>query len=95
MLANYAMAFVFPEEGFYGFWMKDMLVSLDIIWLSKEGFVVHIEENASPATYPNVSFPPKPAQYVLEMRSGAVEAYALTVGTDLSSLLKTLPGVSK
>src|SRR3989344_4337050 len=91
--ADYAMVFVFSEEGRYGFWMKDMLVSLDIIWLSNEGSIVHIEENVSPATYPNVFFPPKPAKYVLEMRQSAASVHGFVVGTDLSGLLKTLPSV--
>ena len=92
---DYAMVFVFPEEGRYGFWMKDMLVPLDIIWLSNEGIIVHIEEDVSPATYPKVFFPPKPSTYVLEMRQGTSKSYALMVGPDLSGLLKTLPSVLK
>ena len=92
---GYAMAFVFSKEGLYGFWMKDMLVPIDIVWLSDEGIVVHIKEHVSPATYPNVFFPTKPAKYVLEMRQGAASTHGFAVGTDLSSLLKTLPSVSK
>src|SRR3989344_1524744 len=30
---DYCMLFVFPREGKYGFWMKDMLVPVDIFWL--------------------------------------------------------------
>lgn len=43
---NCGMLFVFPEAQRYGFWMKDMLFSLDIIWI-KDGKVVEVMENVS------------------------------------------------
>tara|TARA_Y100000310_G_C20577508_1_gene761182 strand:- start:471 stop:902 length:432 start_codon:yes stop_codon:yes gene_type:complete len=37
------MLFIFPESGVHNFWMKNTLISLDIIWISDDKEVVHIE----------------------------------------------------
>src|SRR3989344_7332267 len=40
---NEGMLFVFDTPGKYGFWMKDMLFPIDIIWLapdSRVGYVI-------------------------------------------------------
>ena len=29
---NYGMLFAFPTDDYYGFWIKDMLVPLDMFW---------------------------------------------------------------
>lgn len=75
------MLFVFPEDGVYGFWMKDMRFSIDILWLSSLGEVVHIEKNVSPETYPASFQPLKPARYVLELPAGFAEAQSVATGS--------------
>lgn len=55
---NYAMLFVFPKDDTYGFWMKDMLTPIDMIWLSDNGAIVAINANIAVNTYPNVFYPP-------------------------------------
>ena len=77
------MLFVFTESGQHRFWMKDMLFDLDILWLDKNGKVVHIEENLPPCT-PNAcpSFTSaKPAQYVLEIPAGASKDRKIRIGS--------------
>ena len=54
LAADEGMLFVFPEDGTYAFWMKDMLFSIDILWLSGDGAVVYMAENVSPDTYPKI-----------------------------------------
>ena len=81
---NYAMVFVFPRDDRYGFWMKDMLVLIDIIWLSDNGTIINIENSVQPDTYPHVFYPPKPARYVLETRAG----FALARGWHIGSIVK-------
>jgi uncharacterized protein len=43
------MLFVYERPQPIGIWMKDMLFSLDIVWI-QEGRIVHIEKNAPPLT---------------------------------------------
>lgn len=74
------MLFVFPEEGNYSFWMKDMNFSIDILWLSSEGKIVHIVEHVSPESYPDHFVSERPARYVLEVPAGYVESRGVSVG---------------
>jgi len=90
---DYGMLFVFPEDGYYGFWMKDTLVPIDVFWLDSNGHVVSLIQNVATSTYPNVFYPTAPARYVLEIVAGFAHTYAIATGTPL--LLKNFPSVSK
>jgi uncharacterized protein len=90
---DYGMLFVFPEEGMYGFWMKDTLSPLDIFWLDAKGQVVSIAESVATSSYPNVFYPSAPALYVLETKNGFAKQHGITVGQLLR--LKTFPSVSE
>jgi len=67
---QYGMLFVFPRDGIYGFWMKDMQTSIDMLWLSETGKVIYLKRDVAPDTYPSVFYSPQPARYVLETRAG-------------------------
>ncbi len=74
------MLFVFPEDGIYAFWMKDMRFSIDILWISHAGMVVELQKSVSPETYPATFVPSKDARYVLELPSGWIEAHIVEIG---------------
>jgi len=74
------MLFVFDEEDFWSFWMKDMNFPIDIIWINKEGIVVTVVPDVSPATYPSSFKPSAPALYVLEVPAGYAAAERIGVG---------------
>ncbi|VAW32793.1 hypothetical protein MNBD_CPR01-263 [hydrothermal vent metagenome] len=78
---NYGMLFVFTTSKKYGFWMKDMKVPIDIIWLSDKGVILGVEKSVSPKTYPYVFYPPKPVRYVLETRAGETIERGWSKGT--------------
>lgn len=78
--ADYGMLFVFESKNVYGFWMKDMFIPIDILWLSDDGTVLAIDDSVQPATYPSVFYPPVPVQYVLETAAGAARANGWEVG---------------
>ena len=78
---DYAMLFVFTIDGRYGFWMKDTLVPIDIIWLSDTGTIIHLEQSVQPSTYPHVFYPETPARYVIETRAGQAQARGWSVGS--------------
>jgi uncharacterized membrane protein (UPF0127 family) len=81
---NYGMLFVFSEAKPVGFWMKDMLVPIDIIWLSDTGTILGIEDSISPNTYPKIVYPPQPVKLVLETRAGEARRRGWAVGTQVS-----------
>lgn len=103
--SDHGMLFVFPNRDYYGFWMKDTLVPLDIFWLDDSAgggpasngkgqlIVVSMSLNRATSTYPNVFYPSEPARYVLETAAGFAEAHLIATGTPF--LLKNLPNVSK
>lgn len=80
---DYGMLFIFDEDGKHSFWMKDMRVSIDIIWIAADGRIVHIEKEVSPDTYPAVFVPETPARYALETRAGYAEDHGWGIGTEL------------
>lgn len=79
------MLFVFDEDGYHTFWMKDMRFSIDIVWLSALGSVVDIEEHVSPESYPATVSPDTPSRYVLELPAGYVGRHSVERG-DLVTL---------
>lgn len=81
---NYGMLFIFGAPGTYGFWMKDMLAPIDIIWLSDNGTIVGIEENVSPDSYPKVFYPSSPVRLVLETKAGESTRKNWKIGGQIS-----------
>ena len=80
---NWGMLFVLPTESAPGFWMKDMLVPIDIIWLSKDGTIVSINHSVSPDTYPQSFYPLRPVSFVLETRAGYAKEHGWELGTHI------------
>lgn len=77
-----AMLFIFDAPRPHGIWMKNMRISLDILWLDSEKRIVDLKENIpacgkDPCT---VYEPQYPAAYVLELRAGAVSKAGLKAG---------------
>lgn len=79
---NEGMLFIFKQEGIYPFWMKNTLIPLDIIWISKEKKIVFINKNSQPcgtADCPIIN-PGVKAKYVLEINAGISEEIGLETG---------------
>lgn len=86
------MLFVFEEDAKFRFWMKEMQISLDMVWIGSNCRVVSISENVpapDPATalddLPRYS-PDAPARYVLEINGGNSAALGLTAGDPVAFL---------
>jgi uncharacterized membrane protein (UPF0127 family) len=80
---NEGMLFVFDKPDTYGFWMKDMKFSIDIVWILG-GKIIFIEKSLSPTTYPKVFSPTSPAQFVLELPAGFCDTHEVRVGDSFS-----------
>jgi uncharacterized membrane protein (UPF0127 family) len=74
------MLFVFDQPQQVGIWMKDMKISLDIIWFDENFEVIRIEENAVPESYPLIFYPDKEAKYVLEVNTGFIKDNNVRLG---------------
>ena len=79
---NEGMLFIFPRSGYYNFWMKNTLISLDMIWLNEAKEVIFIKHQAQPCVKePCPSFGPNQrAKYVLEIKGGLAEELNLEKG---------------
>ncbi len=82
------MFFVYDKSGIYTFWMPDMNFALDIIWISGEGRVVYIKENATPENYPEKYTPSEYAKYVLEVPSGYAKRKNIKIGSKVEIVKK-------
>lgn len=76
-----AMLFVYDEPEISTFWMKDMYIPIDIIWLDANGSVITVAPNVSPRTYPKTFAPEAPATFVLETKAGVSQAQGWGKGT--------------
>lgn len=85
------MLFIFDKVGYYGFWMKDMLIPLDIIWIDEKGKIVHIEENVQPDSYPTIYESRTPARFVLEVNAFFVNTFSIEVGDQVIIPANQLP----
>jgi uncharacterized membrane protein (UPF0127 family) len=85
ILAEQAMLFVFERAGIHSFWMKNTLVSLDMLWLDDERRIIHIEADVPPCrAEPCPSYGPlRPARYVLELKGGVAAELGLKVSDRL------------
>lgn len=87
LAADSGMLFTFDKKGVTpNFWMKGMLIPLDIIWI-QGGSIIQINKNiaAPPANTSDSGLkqfsPIKPVDYVLEVNSGFSDKNSLKVGT--------------
>jgi uncharacterized membrane protein (UPF0127 family) len=69
------MLFIFENEGKHGFWMKNTLIPLDLIFIDAEGKIVDIKHNFEPCSkiFCDTYKPVEPAKYVLEVNGGFCE----------------------
>jgi uncharacterized membrane protein (UPF0127 family) len=75
------MLFVFDKPGKYGFWMKDMLFPIDMVWISEDGLVVNVERNVTPESYPKAFINTIDAKHVLEINQGTAVTYGMYIGS--------------
>lgn len=74
------LLFIFEDPGDYGFWMKDMLFPIDIIWISSDYEIVDISTDVQPESFPEVFHASAPVQYVLETEVGFANAHGIALG---------------
>lgn len=73
------MLFVFNASSPQSFWMKNTMISLDIIYVGADKKIVSIQKKAKP--YSEESLPSfEAAQYVVEVNGGYCDQYDIRVG---------------
>jgi hypothetical protein len=82
------MLFLHGSPGRYPYWMYQVKIPLDIIWLDQNRRVVEISENTPPCPSAKASECPSyggavQAMTVLELKAGMAKKYGVAVGTRL------------
>ena len=73
------MLFLMREDRIWSFWMRNTLIPLDIIFITKDMTIAGIAENAEPRTE-TLREVDKPSLYVLEVNGGYCAAHKITAG---------------
>ena len=83
------MLFVYDKADDRSVWMKDMLFSLDVIWLNQGEIVGWAAGlSASSSHEPPRSASPAPADAFLEVPAGFIQAYGLQTGDQLDIIIQ-------
>ncbi len=98
------MLFVFPDTKPYpaevSFWMKNCLMPIDVIFISRKGRITAIHEMQPPlpgtpdnelTVYPSNG----QVQFAIELRGGLAEELGLQVGDDLELRVDYLVGLAR
>jgi uncharacterized membrane protein (UPF0127 family) len=79
MTDEQGMLFIFDKQELHSFWMKNTILSLDIIFVSENNEIVKIQKKAKP--YSLESIPSgKPAKFVVEVNGGFSDKYGIKEG---------------
>ncbi len=86
LVQGHGMLFVFTTDDRHRFWMKDMKIPLDIIWIRQDGTIVSVGEDLPACTTQDCSVyaPSEPARYVLEITTHNAAQYGFTQGRQLT-----------
>lgn len=85
---NSGMLFVFRDLDIHGFWMKNTLIPLDILWLNERKEVVYIvtAEPCKKDPCPSI-VPMQKAKYVLEVNAGYAKKHKVEIGSQMEFTL--------
>lgn len=89
------MWFIFDKDTEGGFWMKDMLIPLDIIFVDSSGFIVDIKEDQQPCkedSCPTITAVSK-YRYVLEVNSNFCKENGVVIGDSIRLSTDSLDNV--
>ena len=80
---NRGMLFIFTNESKVNMWMKNTLISLDIIFISKNYKIVDIINNAKAMSKEILTSKVK-AKYALEINAGLVKKLNIKIGNNIN-----------
>jgi uncharacterized membrane protein (UPF0127 family) len=79
MPEDQGMLFLFPQSAPRGFWMRNTLIPLDMIFIKEDGVIANIHPNARPKDE-TVIYSDGPVSRVLELNGGTAERLGLKAG---------------
>ena len=79
---NEGMLFVFRPPRYVSMWMKNTVISLDIVFIKADGTIAHVHQEAKPLSLQSIPSIYK-VKWVLELNAGVAEKLSLKAGDKL------------
>lgn len=82
LAADHGMLFIYPDAQVRNYWMKNTLIPLDILFFDAQRRLINVSADTPPCKadpcpiYPSAA----PAEYVLELNSGAARKLGIKAG---------------
>lgn len=89
--ADGGMLFVNPRDQEAQFWMRNTLISLDMLFIKADGVIRHIAENAVPQSLAIIDSH-GPVHATLELAAGTAERLDIRVGDKVTGAALSGPG---
>jgi hypothetical protein len=86
MAPDSGMLFEFPDDHFRSFWMRNTILSLDMLFIRADGTISSIFENATPFS-DSVITSREPVRAVLEINGGRSAALGIKAGEKVTGAI--------
>ena len=83
MAENQGMLFIFPKQDMLSFWMRNTLISLDMIFVNQQKTIVTIHRNTKILSDQSYATS-QPARYVVEVDAGFCDKHNIQVGDTIN-----------
>jgi uncharacterized protein len=83
MPEDQGMVFIYTPERVASMWMKNTILSLDMVFIDEQGVIINIAENTTPFSLETISSE-LPVKIVLELNAGQVQKHAFTIGNKVN-----------
>ena len=83
MKENQGMLFIFDNEDYRSFWMKNTILPLDMIFVNADFKITNIRKHTKPYDLSQYTST-KPAKYVVEVNAGFTDKYNIKPGDKIS-----------
>ena len=80
--ANQGMLFILPKPYLASIWMKNTILSLDIIFISENNIIVDVYREALPLSEEIYTSEVK-TKYILEIKSGLIQKLGIDIGDEV------------
>tara|TARA_B100001939_G_C16501598_1_gene429852 strand:+ start:66 stop:509 length:444 start_codon:yes stop_codon:yes gene_type:complete len=76
---NKGMLFILPEKSFANIWMKNTILSLDILFISEDNIIVDLVKEAFPLSE-KIYTSKMLVKYILEINAGLIDKAGIKIG---------------
>ena len=76
---NKGMLFILPEPNFANIWMKNTILSLDILFISEDNIIVDLVKETLPLSE-KIHTSEALTKYILEINSGLIDKIGIKIG---------------